>query len=338
MMKNMKNAVKVIIATFVMIIAIAGTASAAGINKKSVSLYQESTVQLSVAGAKKVTWASSKKTVATVSASGVVKGIKAGTATIAAKVGKTRYTCKVTVKKLAISKTTATLKKGATLQLTVPGAKSIAWATSNKSVATVSSKGKVKGIKAGTAKICAKVGNTKFYCTVTVDISGSESRKETTATKVTAADTTGIITAARVPVSTSTAAAKAMTAQEAAVYSKLIAMKASYPEGKKWTNDNYYAWKGGTYRGGYGCAGFAFIMSDTAFGSTTAKIHTNFSSVKVGDIIRTDNNTHSVIVMRVLTNGSVEVAEGNYNSSIHWGRVISLEELNTSASYVMTRY
>lgn len=54
---------------------------------------------LSVKGTKKkVTWSSSKKSVASVSAKGKVTAKKAGTATITAKVEGKSYTCKVTVK------------------------------------------------------------------------------------------------------------------------------------------------------------------------------------------------------------------------------------------------
>lgn len=48
---------------------------------------------------KKLKWSSNKKKVATVSKKGKVKAKKAGTAKITAKVGKKKYTCKVTVKK-----------------------------------------------------------------------------------------------------------------------------------------------------------------------------------------------------------------------------------------------
>ncbi|MDO4344614.1 MAG: Ig-like domain-containing protein [Eubacteriales bacterium] len=44
----------------------------------------------------------------------------------------------------------------------------ITYSTSNKKVATVSSKGVIKGIKAGTARITVKSGSKKFVCTVTV--------------------------------------------------------------------------------------------------------------------------------------------------------------------------
>jgi hypothetical protein len=46
--------------------------------------------------------------------------------------------------------------------------KKIKWSTSNKKVATVTSKGKVKAKKAGKATITAKVGSKKYTCKVTV--------------------------------------------------------------------------------------------------------------------------------------------------------------------------
>ena len=54
-----------------------------------------------------------------------------------------------------------------TLKLTGVKGK-VKWLTSNKKVATVSAKGSVKGVKAGTAKITAKVGKKKYTCKITV--------------------------------------------------------------------------------------------------------------------------------------------------------------------------
>lgn len=121
------------------------------------------------------------------------------------------------------------------------------------------------------------------------------------------------------------------------VYNILIAQKAVFPEGMSWTNSNYVSWKGGIYGGGYGCAGFAFALSDAAFGNAPAKIHTDFTNVRVGDILRLNNDTHSVIVLEVNAD-SIIVAEGNYNSSVHWGRKIARTALPGDGNYIMTRY
>lgn len=121
------------------------------------------------------------------------------------------------------------------------------------------------------------------------------------------------------------------------VYADLIANQAAYPEGMAWDNSNYYGWKGGVFSGGYGCAGFAFLLSDSAFGYLPARRHESFSSIQVGDIIRMNGNTHSVIVLELQSNGVI-VAEGNFNRSIHWGRYLSFSEIQASGDYILTRY
>ena len=127
-------------------------------------------------------WKSSNKKVATVSSKGKIKGIKKGTATITvtmksgatAKCKVTVQTKKVVTKKLTISQKKATLKKGKSLQLTVKrnpisATEKITWSTSNKKIATVSKKGKVKAKKPGKVTITAKTSNgKKVTCKITV--------------------------------------------------------------------------------------------------------------------------------------------------------------------------
>lgn len=138
---------------------------------------------------------------------------------------------------------------------------------------------------------------------------------------------------------TSEALVSKSDAQSAAglIYDALIAQKAVFPEGTPWTNGNYIAWSGGIYSGGFGCAGFAFALSDAAFGNARARIHQDYNNIRVGDILRVNNGSHSVIVLEV-KDASVVVAEGNYNSSVHWGREISRASLPGDGNYIMTRY
>ncbi len=158
------------------------------LNKKSAKIYVGKTLKLkttispSNASNKKVTWSSSNKSVATVNSKGVVKGKKAGTVTITAKSnnGK-KATCKVkiknvAVKKVALNKKSAKIYVGKTLRLkaTISPSnatnKKVTWSSSNKSVATVSTNGVVKGKKAGTATITAKSNNgKKATCKVRVN-------------------------------------------------------------------------------------------------------------------------------------------------------------------------
>ena len=121
------------------------------------------------------------------------------------------------------------------------------------------------------------------------------------------------------------------------IYDKIMAQKANFPEGMTWTNDNFYVWNGGIYSAGFGCAAFAFVVSDAAFGDAQAVIHKDYNNIKTGDILRVNHDTHSVIVLEVKPN-SVIVAEGNYNAAIHWGREIPKSELVDEGSYIMTRY
>lgn len=70
------------------------------LNQTKLYLAKGETYKLKVYNtSKKVTWSSSKKSVATVSSKGLVKAKSNGSATITAKVGSKKYNCKVTVKK-----------------------------------------------------------------------------------------------------------------------------------------------------------------------------------------------------------------------------------------------
>lgn len=69
----------------------------------------------------------------------------------------------------ALNITNITMSKGQTKQLKLSGAKKITWKSSKKSVVTVSSKGKIKAKKKGTAVITATAAGKKYRCNVTVN-------------------------------------------------------------------------------------------------------------------------------------------------------------------------
>lgn len=78
-------------------------------------------------------------------------------------------TFNVTAASVAISKKTATINVKGTVTLKLKNAKgTVKWSTSNKKVATVTSKGKVTGVKAGKATITATFKRKKYTCKVTV--------------------------------------------------------------------------------------------------------------------------------------------------------------------------
>lgn len=72
-------------------------------------------------------------------------------------------------KKVKLNKTKATIYVGKTIQLKVlNNKKGVKWSTSNKKVATVTKKGKVKGIKAGKATMTVRISKKKYKCVITV--------------------------------------------------------------------------------------------------------------------------------------------------------------------------
>jgi uncharacterized protein YjdB len=126
---------------------------------------------------KSVTWKSSNKKVATVTSKGKVKTVGVGTATITCTSVATdaKATCKVTVGKVVLSKTEATVPVGksgtlkATVYPTTLADKSLTWKSSDTKVATVTSKGKVTAVGVGTATItCTYATGLSATCTLTV--------------------------------------------------------------------------------------------------------------------------------------------------------------------------
>ena len=118
------------------------------------------------------TFRSSNTKVATVSANGTVKAKKAGKVNITVQVGNHKQVVKITVKKptMKLVKSSAKLKKGKKVTIKVKAApvSKVTFKSSNKKVATVSSKGVVKAKKKGTAIITVKCNGItkKFKVTV----------------------------------------------------------------------------------------------------------------------------------------------------------------------------
>lgn len=127
----------------------------------------------------KVTYKSSNTKIATVSSTGVITAKKVGKVTITVQSGKQKATVTLTVKKAPALKaiknvpTKKTITKGKTYtlkpQLYPSGAiAKITYTTSNKSIATVDSKGKITAKKKGTTVITVKAGKFTAKCKVTV--------------------------------------------------------------------------------------------------------------------------------------------------------------------------
>ncbi|MDF2885501.1 MAG: hypothetical protein K0R54_6075 [Clostridiaceae bacterium] len=126
-----------------------------------------------------VTWKSSDPSVATVDPTGKVTGVKEGTCTITATTADgLTATCTVTVtkenKSISLNKPSTNLiidDSETLIATTTPAGISVKWSSSDTSVATVDSNGKVIAIGAGTATITATTldgSNLSASCIVTV--------------------------------------------------------------------------------------------------------------------------------------------------------------------------
>ena len=153
-------------------------------NLKSTSIYKGKTVTLKpvldpITSQDKVTYSTSNKNIATVNAKGVVTGKQVGTAKITVKAGSKKSV--VTIKVMPRVKTTKltgvpktkTVNRGKTFTIKAVATpkntdENITYKSSNTKIATVTSKGVVKGIKKGTATITVQSGSKKQTCKVTV--------------------------------------------------------------------------------------------------------------------------------------------------------------------------
>lgn len=134
------------------------------------------------------------------------------------------------------------------------------------------------------------------------------------------------------------------------VYAAMIDLKDNDPkfaQGAPWTDEanEYRNWKGGPIDGkiiwATGCVAFAFEVSDIAFGSLPARKFSagqfKYADVRVGDILRVNNDTHTVIVLQTGEDGLV-LAEGNLSGRVHWGRAMSVAEFERDVTTYITRY
>lgn len=154
------------------------------LNKSSASVTLGKTITLTAtvapsnATTKTVAWKSSNDKIASVK-NGVVTGQAVGRATITATAGNHSATCVVTVEKIPVTsvtlnKTSASVNKGSSLQLSATVAPSnatyptVTWKSNNTAVAMVSSSGLVSPIATGSADITATADGKSATCRVTV--------------------------------------------------------------------------------------------------------------------------------------------------------------------------
>ena len=137
--------------------------------KKTISMYIRYKSTVTIEGKSKCTYSTNNKKVAVVSTRGVITAKKAGTAVITIKATGVVVRLTVKVKNPTLNKSKLSLKKGKTFTVKVKGGSGrVTFKSSNKKVVTVSTKGKLKAIKRGTATITVTVCGIKLKCKVTV--------------------------------------------------------------------------------------------------------------------------------------------------------------------------
>lgn len=118
----------------------------------------------------------------------------------------------------------------------------------------------------------------------------------------------------------------------------LNGLRSTYPEGMPWTNESNEYTSKALYINGKGCSAFAFLCSDKVFGDLPlTAVHSDFDKLRAGDILRVQNDTHTVVVLEKRTD-SVIVTEGNFDAAVHWDREITRRELEEENFYARTRY
>ena len=135
---------------------------------------------------------------------------------------------------------------------------------------------------------------------------------------------------------------------EQEVYERLMYRQymEGYQEGTPWDDSNTYfntvVFDGYSYGCYKGRACFAFMMDMMEYASNyeypIRKIegsYDNLPKIHVGDGVRVMNDCHSVVVLEV-DGTTVTVAEGNFNSSVHWGRTIDLANPAEGFTYIAT--
>lgn len=140
-------------------------------NEMYVNITTTKTLTVKNAGGKKVKWSSSNPFCCSVS-KGKVKALRYGTSQITATCGGQTFRCKVTVpdkhRTIYLNKYSKKIKDGKSFQLIAYGTNQIFFHSQNTNIATVDSKGKVKGVGPGTTYIFAKKGTGFAKCKVKV--------------------------------------------------------------------------------------------------------------------------------------------------------------------------
>ncbi len=146
----------------------------------------DATVLPSDAANKELIWSSSDNAIATVSLTGLIRGVTAGTATITVRTADQGYTATISVIVTAVSVTGVSVDNSMvsvvvgttnTVEATVLPSdatnKALTWSSSDNAKATVDANGVITGISAGTANIIVTTVNGKHTATVAVTVTAT---------------------------------------------------------------------------------------------------------------------------------------------------------------------
>jgi len=155
-------------ALLTLVMAVSAQSATVRLNKRRIILVKGKTYQLKLLNnTKKVKWKSNNRSIVT-ARYGKLVAKASGRTTVTATVGKKVYTCRVLVRDAKIVCNAKTLAVGKKTTLSITEGKAKAWGSTNKSVLTVNSNGRVTAKKAGTARVWAQVGVHKIYTKITV--------------------------------------------------------------------------------------------------------------------------------------------------------------------------
>ena len=159
------------------------------LNAQNLTLKPEGIAELEViftpeGASSELVWESSDPSIVTVSENGELKALKDGEATITVttKDGKYSATCKIKVEDDAVAVTSVSIKGskevtvGSTIKLTAnikptdASNKEVIWKSSDSKIATVDSKGNVKGLKAGKVKITVTTVDGEKEATIEITV------------------------------------------------------------------------------------------------------------------------------------------------------------------------
>lgn len=141
------------------------------LSKKSVTLIKGNKEKLTVTGGSgTITWASSDKAVAEVSASGEITAKGYGTATITAVRNGVTLSCKVTVfdPKLNATYKVVRVNQTKTLKVLQSSGAAVTWKSANSKLVKVNSKGEITGVKIGKTTVTATVDGVTLVCEVKI--------------------------------------------------------------------------------------------------------------------------------------------------------------------------